>query len=89
LTVPNLRVTMNGVTIIFIEKVSHAKFLGVFVDDKLNWQFHISQICLKISRSLGVLNKVHRYLPQKIMITLYYMLIYRYFIYCNVLWGGS
>jgi len=36
-----------------------------------------------------VLNGVRRYLPPKILITLYYTLIYPYFIDCNVLWGSS
>ena len=43
-----------------IEEVEHTKFLGVFVDNKLNWKKHISYISGKISRGLGVILKAKK-----------------------------
>ena len=33
-----------------IECIDHCKFLGIFVDSKLNWKKHIDQVSLKIAK---------------------------------------
>ena len=38
-----------------LENVSHVKFLGVFIDNKLNWKKHISQVSNKLARNIGVI----------------------------------
>ena len=72
-----------------IERVSYTKFLGVFVDEDLNWKHHASEIALKISRNIGVLNRVKHILPFDSLLTLYYTLIHPHFLYCNIVWGGA
>ncbi len=51
----NFHITIDNIC---LERVINTKFLGVFVDEDLNWKYHISQISLKISRNIGVLNKI-------------------------------
>ena len=41
-----------------IERVQYTKFLGIFIDEMLNWKYHLSQVSTKTSKSLGVLNKI-------------------------------
>ena len=72
-----------------IGKVKHTKFLGVFIDEKLNWKKHISHISGKISRGMGVLRKVRTVLPASSLKTLYHSMIYPYYTYCNYVWGNS
>ena len=72
-----------------IGKVRFTKFLGVFIDDKLNWKKHISHISGKISRGMGVLRKVRSVLPAHSLKTLYHSMIYPYYTYCNYVWGNS
>ena len=38
-----------------LEQVKETKFLGVVLDEKLNWSQHINHISLKISRGLGII----------------------------------
>jgi hypothetical protein len=83
---PNVVVTIDGVK---IEKVSHTKFLGVFIDERLNWKYHTSQVSLKICKSLGVLNRAKNVLSQKLLLTLYSTMIHPYLVYCNIVWGGA
>ena len=40
-----------------ITRVSQTKFLGVIINDKLNWKAHISYISAKLSRAIGVIIK--------------------------------
>ena len=41
-----------------LERVSNTKFLGVFIDEHLNWKCHIANLSSKISRNLGILRKI-------------------------------
>jgi hypothetical protein len=70
-----------------LEQVENTKFLGVYIDNKLNWSRHIEHVALKIAKSLGVMNRVRNVLPYSILLTLYHTLVYPYLTYCNIIWG--
>ena len=38
-----------------LECKDHVKYLGVLVDSNLSWKFHINNVALKVSRTVGVL----------------------------------
>jgi len=65
------------------------EFLGVFIDDKLNWKKHISYISSKVSRGLGIVLKARKLLSLSALKTLYFSFIYPYFTYCNHVWGSA
>ena len=70
-----------------ITQVQSCKFLGVYVDQHLSWNEHISNISGKIAKNLGILSRISRLLPSHIRSTLYYTLIYPYLSYCNIVWA--
>ena len=82
----NLSVSINGIS---IERVANIKFLGVFIDEDLNWKYHTSQVSLKVSKSLGILNRVKNILSKEVLVNMYYSLIHPYYVYCNIVWGGA
>ena len=41
----------------------------------------------KVSKSIGILYRLSKFLNQATLISLYYSLIYPYIIYCNEVWG--
>ena len=47
-----------------LERKQHTKFLGVFIDENLNWNQHIRHITNCISRNVGILYKTKPYLYQ-------------------------
>ena len=53
------RVHISGSNLV---KVNNIKFLGVIIDSKLNWSDHIAYIKNKISKSIGILTKIRRFL---------------------------
>ena len=73
----------------FVNVVTEAKFLGVFVDNDLSFRKHISYVCNKLSKTVGILSRIKHFVPLDIMIKLYYSLAYPYFTYCNVVWGNT
>ena len=65
------------------------KFLGVFMDNQINFSEHISYICTKVSKSIGILYKLKDYVSLSCLKQLYYSLIYPYLVYCSNIWGGT
>ena len=50
-----------------IERVQEFDFLGLLIDENLSFNAHINKVRNKISRSLGSINKLKRFLPQNIL----------------------
>jgi len=72
-----------------IQTVTKTVFLGIVIDDKLTWKEHITKLCNKISKGIGIIKKVRYKLQTKTLINLYYAFIYPYLIYCNTIWGNA
>ena len=53
---------------------SNIKFVGVFINDKLNWKIHISHILRKLLKSIAILNKIKYKLNEKSLILVYYVI---------------
>lgn len=71
-----------------IDHVTHTKFLGVSIDENLNWKHHIDNIYIKLSKTTGVLYRVrHNLLADEAMLSIYYTLFYPHLIYCVSVWG--
>ena len=72
-----------------IDRTRKSKFLGVIIDQNLNFFDHIQYIKGKISRSIGILYKSKSYLKPKTLLTLYYAFTYPYFTYCLNIRGNT
>jgi len=83
---PPFNLAIDGIS---LDRVTFTKFLGVYIDEDLNWKPHTSYISLKISKSLGVINRVKSILPCDLLLSLYYTLIHPYLLFCNIIWGGA
>ena len=71
-----------------IKTVNSTKFLGVQIDANLTWKEHVDDICTKISRTIGVLNRLKETVPRRILLTLYNTMILPYISYCNIICGS-
>lgn len=83
---PNIQITIDSIV---IEQVHETKFLGVLIDSDLTWSGHINSVCLKLSRTLGILNKIKNNLNKHALFQLYYSLFYSHLIYCCIIWGSA
>lgn len=72
-----------------LQRVTTSKFLGVYLDAKLNWHYHINMLRNKIARGLGLLCKARKVLQTASLTTLYNSLIFPYFTYCIEVWGSA
>ena len=78
----NLKI--NGVN---IQQVSTVKYLGVTFDANLTWKNHIDELCLKLSKTVGVVSKLRYYVNIDELKILYNSLIYPFFTYGVHIWG--
>ena len=71
------------------ERKIHTKFLGVYVDENLNWKDHVNLFANKVSKSIGIITKARFYLSTPSLRTLYLALLYPYLQYGTIVWWGS
>ena len=72
-----------------INIVSSTKYLGVFIDNKLNFKARILTLENKIARSMGILSKVRYNFSVKTLLQLYHALIHPLLTYGIVIWGST
>lgn len=70
-----------------IDRVEEVVFLGVILDQNLNWKSHIHNVARKISKSLGIIFKASFCLNEASLRTLYFSLVYPYLCYCVGVWA--
>ena len=72
-----------------IKEVKSTKFLGITIDNKLSWKYHIDNVCKTVSRNIGIINRVKQFLPLSVLLTLYSTFILPYLNYGILAWGNS
>ena len=72
-----------------LKQTSQCKYLGLIIDNKLNWAAHIAHVKSKISKCVGILIKARLCLSRKCLLDLYYSFAYPYLIYCVEIWGHA
>ena len=72
-----------------ITSVNNTQFFGVIIDNKLKWLDHITFIKNKISKSIGIINKIRKFFNKKTLRNLYYTFVDPYHIYCIEIWGNT
>jgi hypothetical protein len=81
-----LNVQMKGIQ---LENVSSEKSLGVIIDSNLNWKEQVQKLYTSVNRSLALLRRIKRFLPQKTRILFYNGYILSIMQYCITVWGSS
>ena len=82
----NCNISINGHQ---IERKMNTKFLGVTVDQYLNFNQQCDNIIKQISKSIGIMHKLKYTLPLHAMRLLYNSLVSSQLSYCNIVWVKS
>jgi len=65
------------------------KYLGIILDNKLNWKPYIAKLTTQTSKSCGILSKLRHYTTQLILKAVYNALIHPYLNYAVLNWGRA
>ena len=89
----NRKPANHNVTLILnrkaLEQKDHVKYLGIYMDQHLNWKYQISHVSKKVSRGVGILSKLRHFLNSKLLCNIYYCLVYSYLSYGVHAWGSA
>ena len=72
-----------------IKRVLSTKFLGVLIDDSLNFKCQIDNLVHKLSKYVSLFYKIRYFLPLSALSTLYKTLFEPHLNYCNVIWCNT
>ena len=81
----NNLLTLNNKSIGYVK---FTKFLGVIIDEQLNWLNHISYVKNKISKGFGIILRARKFFTKKTLSNLYIMPLY-YLTFYIVLRSGA
>ena len=82
----DIEIKINNQT---LAEVASAKYLGVYLDNKLQWDVHINNIKLRLSKGVGILAKIRHYVPKSVLRSLYFTFINSHIDYNLLNWGTA
>ena len=72
-----------------IPVVKSAKYLGIHIDNKLNFEDHINYIGTKVSRSIGIMSKLKPYVPMNVLKCVYFAFVHSHLQYGQLIWSAT
>ena len=63
-------------------------YLGIIIDDKLNFALQTREVTKKMSKIQGVIYSLSSLLPKQALLTVYYSLVYSIISQNVIIWGG-
>ena len=84
LKLPDLKIANNR-----IERKKAIKFLGVMLDENVNWQEHIRTVENKIAKNIGLLYRAKYLLNESSLKCIYFGYIHSYLNYANIVWAST
>lgn len=70
------------------QNVNHCKYLGLILDQTMKWEYHVNQICLTVSKYIGLFYRIRELLSAEYLNKLYKALILPRTSYCDVVCGN-
>lgn len=72
-----------------IAQVSEVKFLGIYLENNVEWETHIDVLCKKLSPACYALYRLRELSNKQVMLSYYYAQIYSKIKYVIIFWGCS
>ena len=72
-----------------LERVKETKYLGVILNEKLNWTKHVNFIKNKLNSASYIMSKLRHYVDIKTLQMIYYSVVNSHLSYCITTWGGA
>jgi len=80
----DINIKMKGIK---LTPSSSVKYLGLYLDDNLSWDYHINELTRKLSRTNGILSKLRHFVPIQTLLQIYYSLFYSHMSYGILVWS--
>ena len=67
------RIVIDGIV---INRAKSVKYIGMIIDENLNWNEHVNSLCKSLLKYFGIFNKIKNFISNKIARQLYFAFIY-------------
>lgn len=81
-----LRVAVDNIG---VQPSESTKFLGVYIDNSLNWREHVNYVVKRMNTNFYIILQLKKVLGSKELIDIYYATVNSLFAYNITLWGNS
>ena len=72
-----------------IRSVSNQKLLGLHIDENLNWNIHIDNLCKVVSSKISLQRQLAEYVPLQVQKQFYQGYIIPLLDYGSITWGST
>ena len=79
-----VKIKINGKK---LKPTTNVKYLGIFLDEHLNWSYQCSALAAKLTRSIGMLSKIRHYVDEKTIRNIYFGIFSSVMTYGSQIWG--
>ena len=80
----NLKIKIDGKRLL---PSNYVKYLGLYIDSHLKWNYHTDILAPKLSRALGMLTKIRHYVSKITLRTIYFGIFSSILTYGCQIWG--
>ena len=70
-----------------IQRVRKCKYLGVMLDEHLDWTAQTESLIKKVNKDIYLLKRIKAFINQKVALVFYKSVIQSKFDYCDIIWG--
>ena len=71
---------------ICLERASHQKRLGIYLDEKLSFKIHIETALCKVNKGVSIIKMLRHTLPRKSSLTIYQVFLRPHIGYDNIIY---
>ena len=72
-----------------LERVENFNFLGLLINEKLDWTPYLLTLSRKLSKTIGIMKRLKSFVPKPIMRIIYLSLFHSYLNYQILAWGAQ
>ena len=66
---------------------NNVKYLGIKIDENLNWKHHVNDVSTKLIRANAILFKIRNYVNSKILRSIYFAVFESHLNYSSLVWA--
>lgn len=84
--IPQINLEINN---ILIKREQSVKYLGIYLDEKLNWKTHIDSVCTKLIQLTGASSYISQFIHKNNLLQIYYAYIFPHIKYGIEVYGSA
>ena len=82
----NISLFLNGKA---LEVSQSVKYLGIHIDNDLSWKTHVNVLSTKLRKANGIISKLRHFVPQSVLLSVYYSLFESHLRYACQIWAQN